>query len=120
MWAVLLVGACGAVLVHYGMRFWALFDERAELQRLTLERAARNVEVSSAVGKPMELESAGEELTVMRKPEPYAEFVFPIAGPKGKGNLHGTAEKRDGKWSFSTLTAEIPGRAPPVDVLRSP
>ena len=36
----------------------------ADFHRLTLERAAGNAEVSGALGKPMELESVGEELTL--------------------------------------------------------
>jgi len=47
-----------------------------------------------------------------------ADLSLPISGPKGKGKLYLTAEKRAGEWKFSTLVLRIEGETEAIDLLR--
>jgi len=47
--------------------------------------------------------------------------VLPISGPKGSGTLSIVGTRSAGRWQYSTMAVEVPGRASRIDVRpRSP
>jgi hypothetical protein len=118
---VLVVGLLGAIGVRFGMRIFSIAGERKKLNALALERADRNRDVTYGLGKPLEIGWFGKvQIMVADHGRGTARFELPLSGPKASGTLSATAVRRDGTWEFATLTAEIPGRSAPVDLLGAP
>lgn len=46
-----------------------------------------------------------------------AKLSIPVSGPKGKARIHVVATRGMGMWWYSTLTAEVDGRATPIALL---
>ena len=46
-----------------------------------------------------------------------AKLSIPISGPRGKATIHVVATRGLGIWWYSTLTAEVDGRAMPIALL---
>jgi hypothetical protein len=118
---VLVVGVLGAIGVRFGMRTFSIVGEQKKLHALALERAGRNRDVTHGLGKPLELGWFGQQhIMVTDHGGGTARFELPLSGPRAKGTLSATALRHGGTWEFATLTAEVPGRPAPVDLLRTP
>jgi hypothetical protein len=116
--AVLAIGFA----VRIGSGCSRMNDTTNELRSLVLERATANAELVRELETPIEIGALDEwNMTTSHgiEPEAQAKASALISGPKTKGKLRVVAQKNKGVWSFSTLTVELPGRAP-VDLTRSP
>lgn len=74
--------------------------------QIALRRAQRSSETVAALGAPIE---PGWWLTGEMKTSAdsgHAALRFPLAGPKGEGDVSLVADRRDGAWVFSALTVE--------------
>ena len=49
-----------------------------------------------------------------------ADLVIPLVGPKGAAVVEAAAEKRNGEWTFSRLTVEVPETGEKIDLLQEP
>ncbi len=47
----------------------------------------------------------------------HATLSIPISGPRGAGTIDARADKAGGKWTFSTLSVHIDGRASLLNLL---
>jgi hypothetical protein len=49
------------------------------------------------------------------------DVSIPISGPRGSGTLYIVGTRNAGRWQYSTMEVEVPGRAGRIDVRpRSP
>jgi hypothetical protein len=118
---VLAVAMFGAIGIRFGMRIFSVIGEQEKLHALALEHAGRNRDLTHGLGKPLEIGWFGQQqIRVSDHGGGTARFELPLSGPRAKGTLSATAVRRGGTWEFATLTAEIPGRSAPVDLLRTP
>ncbi len=96
---VLLIVGGWSLTSWMGLRQMAAPLERSEPYREALARAGRDPEVAAALGRPLR-----------------ADMVIRIQGPHGSGKLDVRAQRRQGRWSYPRLQAELPGRHAPVDL----
>ncbi len=85
-----------------------------------LAAARSDVEVTAALGTPIE---AGRFVTGNVEVNPgsgYADLVIPISGPKGEGTLYVEAQKARGQWYFTTLEVTVAGTNDSYDLLAGP
>ncbi len=85
-----------------------------------LAAARSDVEVTAALGTPIE---AGRFVTGNVQVNPgsgYADLVIPISGPRGEGTLYVEAEKARGQWYFTTLEVTVAGTNDSHDLLAGP
>ena len=85
-----------------------------------LAAARSDVEVTAALGTPIE---AGRFVTGNVEVNPgsgYADLVIPISGPKGEGTIYVEAEKARGQWYFTTLEVAVAGSDDWYDLLADP
>ncbi|MHC4107781.1 MAG: cytochrome c oxidase assembly factor Coa1 family protein [Planctomycetota bacterium] len=85
-----------------------------------LAAAQADVEVTAALGTPIE---AGRFVTGNVEVNPgsgYADLVIPIFGPNGEGTLYVEAEKAAGQWYFTTLEVAVAGTDDWYDLLADP
>jgi hypothetical protein len=113
--ALLIVG--GWSLTYWmGLRQMAAPLESSEPYREALARAGRDPEVGAALGRPLRA-----------KPFPFgsisqvgdggsADMTIRVEGPHGSGKLGVRAQRSDGRWFYTRLQAELPGRHAPVDL----
>ncbi len=82
-----------------------------------LAAARADVEVTAALGTPIE---AGRFVTGNVEVNPgsgYADLVIPISGPNGVGTIYVEAEKAGGRWYFTTLDVAVAGTDDWYDLL---
>ena len=48
-----------------------------------------------------------------------ADLAIPISGPKGKGTIYVAASKSAGRWSYTTLVAEIKRTGERIDLTKT-
>ena len=81
-----------------------------------MARARANPEVVAALGDPIE---SGFWITgniSVEGPSGNVDVSIPISGPKGSGTLYVVGTRSAGRWQYSTMEVEIPGRPTRVDV----
>ena len=112
-------GALVFVFVIYGAVTGAIKSSDAYAEGMA--RARANPEVVAALGEPIEsgfwisgnIDVSGSAGNV--------DVSIPISGPKGSGTLYVVGTRSAGRWQYSTMAVEVPGRASRIDVRpRSP
>jgi len=118
------VGCLGPVVVCGGgitllvaIVFGAL--KSSDVYTDALARAKASREVQAQLGEPVkEGWWVGGNIKI-ENDTGDADLTIPLSGPKGTANLHATAKKAGGKWSYSTLEV-IPDRSDTRIDLRGP
>lgn len=109
-------GCLGALL--FGVTWQALRSTGVFVEAVT--QAKQSPEVRQALGEPIEAgmvpQGSIESHTEDGAQRGSANFSVPLKGPRADGTLYVEAYQNGDKWTFTTLTVEIPGR-PSIDLL---
>ena len=100
--------------VIYGAVTGAIRNSDAYQQGMAQARA--NPEVVAALGEPIESGFWISGSIDVSGPSGNVDVSIPISGPKGSGTLYIVGTRSGGRWQYSTMDVEIPGRAARVDV----
>ena len=107
------------VFVIYGAVTGAIRSSDAYQEGMN--RARSNPEVVAALGEPIESGWLISGSINVNGPSGNVDVSIPISGPKGSGTLYVVGTRNAGRWQYSTMAVEIPGRASRIDVRpRSP
>lgn len=85
-----------------------------------MSRATQEPAVIGALGQPI---TTGYLITgeiTTSEDTGMARLVIPLQGPKGGASLYMRASKRDGSWTFSLLTVDVPSAHQRLDPLLLP
>ena len=81
-----------------------------------MARTRANSEVVAQLGEPIESGFWVSGSISVNGPSGNVDVSIPISGPKGSGTLYIVGTRNAGRWQYSTMEVEIPGRAARVDV----
>jgi Cytochrome oxidase complex assembly protein 1 len=81
-----------------------------------MSRARSNPDVVAALGEPIESGFWISGSINVDGPSGNVDVSIPISGPKGSGTLYIVGTRNAGRWQYSTMEVEIPGRAGRIDV----
>ena len=109
---VALVVFSGAIVL---LVFGAL--KSSEAYKTAVARAKANPQVIEALGTPIKEGMLLSGKTNVDGSSGEADLTIPLSGPKGKAKLYAIATKRAGRWTYSTLEAEIDGREERINLL---
>ena len=101
----------GIVMIVFG----AL--KSSDAYKTAVARAKANPQVVEALGTPIEEGMFLSGNTNVSASSGSADLTIPISGPKGKAKVYAIATKQAGRWTYSTLEAEIDGRDDRVNLL---
>ncbi len=87
-----------------------------DVYKTALTRAKANAEVQAALGTPIKEGWFISGNTHADGASGDANLSIPISGPKGSGTIYLVAEKKAGRWNYSTLEVEVPGRKDRIDL----
>ena len=87
-----------------------------DVYKTALTRAKANAEVQAALGTPIKEGWFISGNTHADGASGEANLSIPISGPKGSGTIYLVAEKKAGRWNYSTLEVEVPGRKDRIDL----
>ncbi|MEX0701876.1 MAG: cytochrome c oxidase assembly factor 1 family protein [Planctomycetales bacterium] len=107
----------GIALLVFGV-FGAI--KSSDVYTEAIARAKANEEVQAALGEPIEEGFLVSGNINVSDATGNADLAIPISGPKGNGTIHAVATKVAGKWEYSTLEVEVPGRAGRIDLRPQP
>jgi Cytochrome oxidase complex assembly protein 1 len=100
---------CCALPVAFGVGVFLFvmgMIKTSDVYREAFQRAQTSPEVVAQIGRPVDAGwLVGGSINVSG-PAGEANFAIPLTGPKGAGKVYVVAEKRLGRWEFSTLTFE--------------
>ena len=88
----------------------------SDVYKTALDRAKANPEVVAALGTPIKDGLFVSGNTHADGASGEANLSIPISGPKGKGTVYVVAEKKAGRWNYSTMEVEVPGRSDRIDL----
>jgi hypothetical protein len=84
--------------------------------KIAVSAAARDPAVIAELGTPVEPGwFTSGEINVAGSTG-HASLAIPISGPRGSGTIGVVADKAAGKWTFSTLSVAVQGRAAAIDL----
>jgi len=75
-----------------------------------MARARANPEVVAALGEPIESGFWVSGNISVEGSSGSVDASIPISGPKGSGTLYVVGTRAAGRWQYSTMEVEIPGR----------
>ena len=107
-------GALLFIFVIYGVVTGAIKNSDAYSEGMA--RARANPEVVAALGEPIESGFWISGSINVNGPSGDVDVSIPISGPKGSGTLYVTGTRSAGRWQYSTMAVEIPGRASRIDL----
>lgn len=103
------------IVLAVGSAFWVV--RGSEIDEMAMEIASQHPAVIEALGQPVE-RGWGFSGNVQRSTSGgSADIRFEIHGPDGRGRLHVTAERRDGKWVLDSLEFRPEGSSSWIDLL---
>ena len=82
-----------------------------------MARAQAHPEVKSALGEPIESGFWISGSINVSGSSGRADVEIPISGPKGSGTLYVVGTRSAGRWQYSTVEVEIPGRPARINLL---
>jgi len=91
--------------------------KNSDVAKECLLRAQKNAVVVQGLGTPIEegwMVSGSINITPTSGD---ADLAVPISGPKGKGTVYVTAQKKAGMWSYSVMEAAIDGSGQRINLL---
>lgn len=89
----------------------------SDAYKTAVARAKANSDVVAALGTPIAEGMWVSGKTNVNGSSGEADITFPISGPKGKAKVYAVATKTAGRWTYSTLEAEIDGREERINLL---
>ena len=110
----LLLAGCRAARGSY---FGAL--KSTDIYKDALAKARANPEVIDALGSPIKDGMFLSGNTNVNGASGNADLAIPISGPKGKGTIYVAASKSAGRWSYTTLVAEIKRTGERIDLTKT-
>jgi hypothetical protein len=81
-----------------------------------MARARANPEVVAALGEPIESGFLISGSINVNGSSGNVDVSIPISGPKGSGTLYVVGTRTAGRWQYSRMEAEVPGRASRIDL----
>jgi hypothetical protein len=84
--------------------------------KVALGAASRDPAVLAELGAPVEAGWFTNGQINVAGSTGHANLSIPISGPRGSGTIAVVADKAAGKWTFSTLSVAIKGRAAAIDL----
>lgn len=112
--AVVLLFVCTIAIFVFGLL------KNSDATKLALERARANPIVLQHIGQPVELGFIISGNIDVNGSSGHADLEIPIHGNKGKGTIYVVADKRAGRWTFSTLDVAFADGSPRIDLLPRP
>ena len=109
---ILLVAFVGSIVL---IVFGAL--KSSDAYKTAVARAKANPQVIEALGTPIEQGMFVAGKTNVDGSSGEADLTIPLSGPKGKAKVYAIATKRAGRWTYSTLEAEVDGREDRINLL---
>lgn len=114
---------CGAVIVLGGafiavmvlVVFGAI--KSTDAYRGARARVENDPRVIEALGSPVEAGWWMSGNVHVENRRGFADFSFPVHGPKGSATVHAVATKENDRWNYSELTV-TPATGPPIDLLK--
>jgi hypothetical protein len=79
-------------------------------------RARNDPAVQQALGEPIEEGFVVSGSINLQDNNGTAQFDISLSGPKSSGNLHVSATKTEGVWSYQKLSFTSPSAAKPIDL----
>lgn len=120
-WAVPLVCLLSAAVVaaFIALMMFAVFEgmRSSDAYATAMRRAREHPQVTAALGTPIEPGWYVSGRMNVSGASGEASLQIPISGPKGEADLYVEAEKAAGRWTYSTLIADIEGQDEPIDLL---
>lgn len=89
----------------------------SDAYKTAVTRAKADPQVIEALGTPIEEGMFVSGKTNVDGSSGEADLTIPLRGPKAKAKLYVVATKRAGRWTYSTLEAEIDGRDERINLL---
>ena len=84
--------------------------------QVALSAASHDPAVIAELGAPIEPGWFTSGQINVAGPTGHANLSIPISGPRGSGTIGVVADKTAGKWTFSTLSVAVEGRATAIDL----
>ncbi|HVT43665.1 MAG TPA: cytochrome c oxidase assembly factor 1 family protein [Thermoanaerobaculia bacterium] len=101
--------AVALIAVFIGVVFGAM--KSSDVYQEAVRRAQNHPELQTALGTPIERGWWMTGEINSRNGSGDADIQFPISGPNGKAHVRAVARKEGGRWSYSSLIAQIDGGA---------
>lgn len=115
------IGCLG--LLSFGCLFFvAIFGvvgvamRSSEPYQVALSAASHHPAVIAELGAPVEAAWLTSGQINVAGSTGHANLSIPISGPRGSATIGVVADKAAGKWTFSTLSVAIAGRAAAIDL----
>ena len=113
---VLLCGAPIALILS--VVFGAI--KSSDVYTHSLATARANEHVKATLGEPVEPGFMLSGNININGPSGNANLAIPLSGPKASATLYVVAEKRAGKWEYSTMEVAPEGQGERIDLLAKP
>jgi hypothetical protein len=89
----------------------------SDAYQLALSTATHDPSVAAELGPPVQAGWFTMGRITVTPSSGDASLAIPIAGSRGSGTLNVSAQKSGGRWTFSVLNVDVPGRSTPIDLL---
>ena len=89
----------------------------SDLYQQAMIKTRSNAAVVRELGEPIETGWMVSGSINVEGNSGHADLKIPISGPKKSGVLYALAEKKQGKWDFSSLEVEIEGESKRINLL---
>lgn len=107
--------SCGCLgAIFFGLVTQTLRGSGVYVEAVT--QAQQSPEVRQALGEPVKAGMMLQGSISTSNERGSANFSVPLNGPKAEGTLYVEAYKNRDKWTFTTLTVEVPGH-PDINLL---
>lgn len=81
-----------------------------------MAQARANPDLKTALGEPIESGFWLSGSINVNGSSGNVDVSIPISGPKGTGTLYVVGTRSAGRWQYSTMAAEVPGRSGRIDL----
>jgi hypothetical protein len=88
----------------------------SEPYQVALSAASHDPTVLAELGAPVEAGWITSGQIKVAGSTGHADLSIPISGPRGSGTISVLADKAAGKWTFSTVSVTVEGRAAAIDL----
>jgi hypothetical protein len=89
----------------------------SDVYQQAIAQAAANLQVRERIGEPIKPAWLISGEMKVSGGSGKANLVIPISGPRGRGRIHGVAQKSGGIWRFTYLQVEVANQSTSIDLL---
>lgn len=110
---------CGGGIVLFAGAIFGIVSgaiRSSDAYQVGMAQVRANPEVVAALGEPIESGFWIQGSVNVDGPSGNVDVSIPISGPRGSGTLYVVGTRSAGRWQYSTMEVEIPGRAGRIDV----